>query len=626
MRHHCFIICLMASLCYGTAYYVDAEHGNNSNTGMSEGEGNAWATISYAIDHADTGDVDDIIYVRGANDAGSQLVYSEQLDFTESTHAGEIHVLIAYNAGDHQPRIAPAANYAVHCNAVSTDVTVSLTNFEIEQNGAYNYPIYLNGDGVFTFTNCTLKNATGTANTYISRLLDTGASLVLDSCTIEWGSRVCYVSAGCNNVTIRDCTVTATNTSTSYFVELNAGVCGDITIVGNTVVGVPNMAAGALFTSQNVTEIGNVKIMDNVCANMTGGVLCPYGADYMLCENNQISIDDSSSLPVFKIGIETSVVSCTADAVVQDGPLVKIPVSSVLYFVVGMSVDIAGTTNYDGTFDIVAIDGASSPKTISITSAFTAETLSTSDTVTPASNPYPFGKVVISNNMVDFSSGSSKSHSAMLGLGTDGLECYGNFFSGGDYQCVVKGNYSIVYNNIFVGANCLYFSGPDNSVAFNNTCYATSGWAFSLNIHQGTGDQINPYRDRVYNNIFIGDGALALSIPDGFTAFNDVFVNYNCYWRSDSTTFARIGSNEINTLAELQAFWGGLAIMFDDDNDQDSIVANPQLDANYRPQINSPCVNARYNPVTGYVTLGAWTPKAGYITGIRARYKNGFVS
>jgi len=227
------------------------------------------------------------------------------------------------------------------------------------------------------------------------------------------------------------------------------------------------------------------------------------------------------------------------------------------------------------------------------------------------------GHAVVTGNDIAFDAVEAN-HAILIGWGFDSVTVANNKVQNGDRQIVVKNLGSHILNNICLGAHPInLFSGGRHSIV-NNTCVASSGTAMLLD------DQESQYTvsNEIINNIFVADGAgtKALFVLDATTAPTNTF-DYNCYWAQNGAVLATIGGVQCDTLAEIQARWTALGRP---DNDANSIVADPQLDADYKPT-NPDVVNGGRPDSSGNKTSMGGIPTKTVSPEIRARYSTNIV-
>lgn len=208
-----------------------------------------------------------------------------------------------------------------------------------------------------------------------------------------------------------------------------------------------------------------------------------------------------------------------------------------------------------------------------------------------SSNPFRSGRIV--GNNIGYT-GSSVSHSLLIGAGTDTFEVYGNECYGGDFQMVVKGKRHNIHGNILHGLKPILFKGATDDCKFiNNTCVndgiIPSGFVIGVQEVRDTDNTYYP-PNRVYidSNIFQGANtghiikfetiynAPATETPSGnlpwFTA-----CDYNTYYTSvPATTSLSNLSGDLDTISEMQAAWVALGTYYKF-NDAHSINVDPQL-------------------------------------------------
>lgn len=243
----------------------------------------------------------------------------------------------------------------------------------------------------------------------------------------------------------------------------------------------------------------------------------------------------------------------------------------------------AGTIIVDGCY--VAVDRAASAG-IGIAVGSDADT-----------NANPIAPALVRNNRVTYL-GADNSHGILVGAGANGTVVEGNYVSGGDIQFVVKSEYCTVKNNVFINpvTNANYgaiIKGGCYNRFVGNTIY--SGDTVALYINDGAGGGSVPSaRNIVTDNVFFCVADPAVILQDGA---NNNILDYNCYY-STGTNVMTIGASTVaqaDGVSAIQAAWqaiGDMAVYY---NDQNSIIVNPGLDANYRA--TSPALQSAGSPI-----------------------------
>lgn len=138
-----------------TVYYVDGAVGSNLNSGLSEGAGNAWATIQHAEDTMAAGG-GDVAYVKAS------AVYAEQVTLAKSFSVSVFpNRIIGYTTtpGDRGRATIDATGFT--SGIYDGFVTRNFRIFEnLRVTGADNYNVYMDTGDYGLFVNCEFDNST----------------------------------------------------------------------------------------------------------------------------------------------------------------------------------------------------------------------------------------------------------------------------------------------------------------------------------------------------------------------------------------------------------------------------------------------------------------------------------
>lgn len=132
-------------------YYVDGAVGDNGNLGTSEGAGNAWATIQYAVDQITQGD---IIYIKAS------AAYAEDITISTFGQSTNPIKLIGYAS-------TPGDHGKITINPTTVGITMSYTSFMyyVFQNliidGASSHGVSAAGTDQMVWFNCEFNNNGG---------------------------------------------------------------------------------------------------------------------------------------------------------------------------------------------------------------------------------------------------------------------------------------------------------------------------------------------------------------------------------------------------------------------------------------------------------------------------------
>ena len=136
-------------------YYVDGAVGNDGNDGLSEGAGNAWATVDKAMDNVAAGDK---VWIKAS------ATYSESpaID-TAGTIVTEI-VFEGYTSATGDGGRATIVGMLT--DTIATNIMYCFKNIVFDANGANANCTQL-GSSSITWRNCVFKNATSTGQTMV---------------------------------------------------------------------------------------------------------------------------------------------------------------------------------------------------------------------------------------------------------------------------------------------------------------------------------------------------------------------------------------------------------------------------------------------------------------------------
>lgn len=170
-----------------------------------------------------------------------------------------------------------------------------------------------------------------------------------------------------------------------------------------------------------------------------------------------------------------------------------------------------------------------------------------------------------------------------------------NYVYGGNWVLPLKGIGNVIKNNVIVGPYGIQLNDTydDEDCYANqiigNVIYATSGNGAVIMHLTGTGGTDGRVRDNIIiDNIIHGGEASYAVTDDASDIHGNNYFDYNCYYTGTSGLFL-LNSNTpstSDTITELKAAWDGWTDDGEFDmayaNDRNSIVANPQLDSNYK--------------------------------------------
>lgn len=140
-----------------TTYYVDGAVGDDANSGLVEGAGNAWATIQKAADTAIVGD--DIVYIKNS------VTYTEQITQSIATSAGYLSPIhfIGYSSipGDDGRIVIDGENTRTNCwQTTYQNMYLVFKNITFTRATTYAFNASFGaGDSVY-FYNCAFTNNT----------------------------------------------------------------------------------------------------------------------------------------------------------------------------------------------------------------------------------------------------------------------------------------------------------------------------------------------------------------------------------------------------------------------------------------------------------------------------------
>ena len=134
-------------------YYVDGAVGNNENLGTSEGAGNAWATISYAVSQVSAGDQ---VWVKGGTDYTETTARPVGLSSAWITFSG-----YTTTPGDGGKATIDATGETYGISAIGPPISVYARWENIIIENATSYGASCGNDGYDAWINCEFNNNGG---------------------------------------------------------------------------------------------------------------------------------------------------------------------------------------------------------------------------------------------------------------------------------------------------------------------------------------------------------------------------------------------------------------------------------------------------------------------------------
>lgn len=198
----------------------------------------------------------------------------------------------------------------------------------------------------------------------------------------------------------------------------------------------------------------------------------------------------------------------------------------------------------------------------------------------------PMGIVEVVNNTIS-QIGTDRAHCIVIGPNAEGAFVAGNTVSGGDFQLVFKANDLKSLRNAAYGPNPLLIAEGDRIVIEHNSCYSTSGPAFSYGENHTNNDPADNFICR--NNIFDG-GTGNYAFLDASGNNPNAVVDHNVY-RAGASGLYYLNAANRGSLSLIQTQWASYSPLFAA-NDANSAVQTTAIMVNpasgdFRPRSTS---------------------------------------
>jgi len=216
----------------------------------------------------------------------------------------------------------------------------------------------------------------------------------------------------------------------------------------------------------------------------------------------------------------------------------------------------------------------------------------------PIPTTYPIKRAIVRNNVLgrDPASDDNECHSLQINQQIVGADISGNTLHGSTtYQLQVSGSYNRVHRNVITGGRGISFAGGSQNLVDHNSLAVTGTYGITwTNITVSDSSTITPDNNIFENNIVVGGSNTTLLYDNNGNSRN-IKINNNCYY--GGVHLAYLGGVNYDTLSTLKAKWSTYSTCFTD-NDDESIVENPQFDSQYHV----------HNPYFWDKDFGAWQP------------------
>jgi hypothetical protein len=395
-----------------------------------------------------------------------------------------------------------------------------------------------------TYSGCTFTSFDGTQSSAIYSL---HGKLIVDDCTFDWDegdSSGGVVQGGYNTLfEVTNC-------------NFSAGMDAICTSVADTPLSVPaySRITGNVMIQLAAASVGGDGIIDGVMGNYShSGTATGGGNDYILLACEATLADDYWNSAYIKILSGTGI-----------GQVAKVVDYDATGHVSGekyAQVDAVWATNPDATSVYLVYF---EPKT----------------------------KSIIENN-VYINNGTSSGYGITAAMGVKDGRITGNYvyMPNAETALLVRGENAVVKNNVAIGLNGFRWQGTGHCEASNNTFLSvgnnSSALAWRINGVSASNPPLGTMN--VYDNILYATGTGSYCLNDLADTQNQFRFDHNNYYYANGAKAGYLNATAYDTLTLMLAKWAspgvwGTETLVWTDNDTNSVVANPNLDSNYRPR------------------------------------------